>query len=157
MSTPAHILSGAYIGVLVAGIAPTEISYILLACLCAGMLDFDHIYYFVKDRSTYAKKGFIGKMHHARSPIHEIVGLTLCGIFMLFISFFNLKLAFIIGVPITIHITEDIIMGRSFPLSPFNKTVVTLVPQKFTLKVFIDISIIVIFSLLWLQYLSGVK
>jgi hypothetical protein len=94
-------------------------------------------------------------MHHARSFFHELIGFTLIGILMFVVSFIDIKLAFVLGIPAMIHITEDIIMGKSMPLMPFDKTEIQIIPRNMQVKIAVDIAIIIIFSLLWIQYLNA--
>jgi hypothetical protein len=157
MSTPAHIISGAYLGVITAHIAPSETNYILIALVSGGILDLDHVYYFIKDWKYYKENGFIGKMHRARSFFHEMIGFFLIGAVMLLLSYYDTKLSLVIGIPYIIHATEDIIMGKSTPFTPFDKTSIQFVPQNMKLKTIVDISVIIIFSFLWILYLNAAK
>lgn len=154
MSTIAHMLSGAYLGVIAGQVTPSETNYIFTALIAGGIPDLDHIYYIVKDWGYYKKNGFVGNLHKARSIFHELIGFTSAGVVMLALSFFDLKLAFVTGIPIMIHLIEDILMGRSMPFSPVDKTEITIVPQKKSIKIIVDILVIIIFSILWLQYLK---
>lgn len=156
MSTPAHILSGAYLGVIAAQVAPTETAYIAAAAISAGILDIDHIFYLVRDWKFYRAKGFVGTLHNARSFFHELAGLTILGIVMLAISFFNIKLALVIGVPFTLHIAVDMILGKSAPLMPFDKTQIQVTNLSMKAKTIIDVITIITFSLLWIRYLNVV-
>ncbi len=155
MSTPAHMLSGAYLAVVAAHIAPSETGYLLTALASGGILDLDHLYYFARDWKYYRKQGFIGTMHNARSVLHELIGLTLAGAIMLMVSFVNLKLAYVLGIPIMIHIAEDMIMGKSRPFMPVDTTEIQVVPAKMSLKIIVDISCIILFSILWILYLNA--
>lgn len=154
MSTAAHALSGAYLGVVIAHVAPSETAYILTALASGGVLDLDHVYYFIRDWKYYRKNGFVGTMHHARSVLHELIGFTGISAIALLLSFMNLKLALVIGIPVMIHIAEDIIMGKSMPLAPFDNTEIQVIPGNMRLKILIDIVVILIFSFLWIQYLN---
>jgi hypothetical protein len=160
MSTPAHILSGAYIATVAAGVTPNESNHLLMAAVSGGILDLDHIYYFLRDWKYYRKNGFIGTMHKARSPLHELVGFTLAGTVMLILSFIDLKLAFVVGLPAMIHIVEDLLMGKSTPFAPVDMTEMHFLPEKKSTKMFIktavDITVVVAFSILWLMYLNVV-
>jgi hypothetical protein len=155
MSTPAHIISGAYLGVVAAHVAPSETGYIYTALVSAGALDLDHIFYFIRDWKYYKKNGFVGKMHHARSVFHELIGFTLMGAIMFFLSFTNLKLALVLGIPAMIHIAEDIIMGTSMPLAPFDKTEISVMTKDMRIRATIDVLVIIIFAFLWIQYLNA--
>lgn len=155
MSTPAHILSGAYMGVLAAHVVPAESSYLIIAAISSGIFDIDHVYYLIRDWRYYKKNGLLGTLHHARSVFHELLGFTLISFLMFLLSFSNLKLALVIGIPAMIHLIEDMIMGKSFPFAPFEKSEIVLIPQKGKLKVYVDVIVILIFSLLWIRFLNG--
>lgn len=157
MTTVAHIISGSYIGVVVAGVLPTEQSYILMALISGGILDLDHIYSLVKDRKFYKKNGLSGNLHRARSSFHELFGFFIVGLLTYIISFFNLKLALVLGLPFMIHSIEDVLMGRSVPFNPIDKTQIHLLPQKKLIKAFMDMLVIFIFGFLWIRYLNGVN
>lgn len=151
----AHIISGAYIGVVVAGVLPTELNYILMALISGGILDLDHIYSLVKDRKFYKKNGYSGNLHKARSPFHELFGFFIVGLLTFIMSFFNLKLALVLGLPFMVHSVEDVLMGRSMPFNPIDKTEIHLLPQKKFIKALTDISVIFIFGFLWIRFLNG--
>jgi hypothetical protein len=155
MTTIAHIVSGSYIAVRVANVAPSELDYILIALISGGILDLDHLYYYVKDRAYYKKHGYVGHMHKARSPLHELLGFFIIGLGMWVISFFNVTLALVAGLPAMIHQIEDIIMGISMPFSPFDKTEIKLLPQRKNIKIIVDIVVITVFGGLWIQYLNA--
>ncbi len=155
MSTPAHMLSGAYLAVITAHIAPSETGYLITALASGGVLDLDHLYYFLRDWKYYKKNGFIGTMHNARSVLHELIGLSIAGSIMLAVSFINLKLAYVLGIPAMIHIAEDIIMGKSRPFAPVDNTEIQVVPATMRIKIIVDITIIVLFSILWILYLNA--
>lgn len=157
MTTVAHVISGSYIGVVVAGVLPTELNYILIALISGGILDLDHIFYLIKNRDFYKAKGYSGNLHKARSPVHELLGLVLIGLLMFGISFFNLKLALVLGLPFMIHLIEDILMGRSIPFNPVDKTEIFLLPQKQIIKIWVDILTILIFGFLWTRFLNVIN
>lgn len=154
MTTVAHILSGAYIGVIAAHVAPSETGYILVALASGAVLDLDHVYYIVKDWNYFRKNGPFGTLHRARSVFHELIGFTFVSVIMFTCSFVNLKLALVLGVPAMIHIMQDLIMGKSFPLAPFDVTEIHVIRQNLQLKIAVDILICAFFSFLWIRYLN---
>lgn len=154
MTTIAHIISGAYIGVAAAHVAPSEMGYILVALVSGAILDLDHLYYIVKDWKYFKKKGLVGNLHKARSLLHEMVGVLLVSAIMFVCAFINLKLALVIGIPALIHITEDLIVGKSTPLAPFDQSEMQIVRLNMRQKISIDIGIIIFFSILWIRYLN---
>ncbi|MFS8158609.1 MAG: metal-dependent hydrolase [Candidatus Roizmanbacteria bacterium] len=151
MSTPAHVLSAAYIALVVSGVDHTNTQLIILALISAACLDLDHLYFIVKDRGV-AK---IGKLHKARGVVHELLGFAGVGILMLVLGTYNQQISKVVGIAMMVHLAQDVIMGTSIPFNPVDKTEVQLLPQKFKLKLIVDIATIIIFGLLWIKYLSG--
>lgn len=154
MTTIAHIISASYIAVRLAKIVPAETDYITLSLISAGFIDVDHLIYLVKDRKYYKLNGYVGKFHKARSPLHELTGFIFFSLIILSVGFINLKLSLVLGLPAMIHIIEDMLIGRSKPLSPFFNTEFQILPQNISVKFFIDITVIVIFGFLWLKFIG---
>lgn len=157
MTTAAHILSASYITLKVANVTPAETDYIVMALISAGILDLDHLFYVIRYRKYFKANGYIGHLHIARSPIHELFGFFIIGLGMYVVSFFNSNLALILGLPAMIHLIEDMLVGVSIPFNPFDKTEIHLLPQKRSLKTFLDIVTILIFGVLWIKYLNGIN
>ncbi|RJR27094.1 hypothetical protein C4561_02920 [candidate division WWE3 bacterium] len=157
MTTVAHIVSASYITLKVANVAPNELDYIATSLISAGILDLDHLFFLIRDRKIFKKVGFSGHLHKARSPIHELLGFLIIGVVMLAVSFFNPKLALVLGLPAMIHLIEDLLVGISLPFSPVDKTEIQLIPQKKTIKIFLDVTVIIIFAILWIKYLNVVN
>jgi len=114
-------------------------------------LDLDHLYFFLKDKSAMIP----GNMHKARSIFHELIGFIVIGTIMLGLSFFDFKLALLVGIPMMIHLTEDLIMGISIPFNPIDKMEMKLLPQKKKLKIIIDLLVLSISGYLWIIFLNG--
>ena len=155
MTTLSHVISGSYIAIKSANIDVVEIDYIMAAVASSAILDIDHLYYFVKDRKFFSTKGFRGNLHKARSMLHELFGFALIGFLMLIGSFFNQKLAYVIGVSSLVHLAEDFIMGISVPFNPFDKFEMNLITQKAFFKNFVDVAVVIVFSFLWILYLKN--
>lgn len=151
MTTPTHTISAAYIALIVSGVNNAQTSLIIVALLSAAILDLDHLYFILKDPSI-AKRG---KLHKARSILHELFGFVVIGVLMLIIGLFNQQLAIVIGLAMMIHLAEDMVVGISIPFNPIDMTEVKLLPQNVKLKAILDISTIVIFGVLWIKFLSG--
>lgn len=155
MTTIAHVLSASYISLKVANVTPVETDLLAISLLSAGILDLDHLFYIVKDHKFYKKSGYGGNLHKARSFLHELPGLFFSGVIMFVVSFFNTKLALVLGLPFMIHLIEDMLMGISIPFSPIDKTEIHLIKQQRSIKIIVDILVIIIFGFLWIKYLSG--
>ena len=151
MTTPAHVLSAALIALIVSGVDHTQTSMIFVALISAAILDLDHLYFIFKDPSILKR----GKLHRARSIFHELYGFVVIGILMLAIGFYNQQLAKVVGLAMMIHLAEDMIVGISIPFNPVDKTEVRLLPQNNILRIILDVSIIIIFGVLWIKYLNG--
>ncbi len=154
MTTLAHVISGSYIALYTAGISPSETSYVLAAIASPAIIDLDHIFFLIKDKKTYQKEGYLGNLYKARSVFHELVGFATIGAISLGVSFFDTKMAYVIGVSAMIHLAEDVIMGISFPFNPIDKMKISLLPQRREIKILVDIAVILLFGFLWIQYLS---
>jgi len=105
----------------------------------------------LKDKSAMIP----GNMHKARSVLHELIGFIIIGVIMLGLSFFDFKLALLVGMPMMIHLTEDFIMGISIPFNPIDKMEMKLLPQKKKLKIIIDLLVLLISGYLWIIFLNG--
>lgn len=149
------MISSSYLAVVAAGVTPNESNYLILSLISGGILDVDHLWSLVKDRDFYKKNGYSGNLHRARSVFHELIGLFFAGLVMLIVSFFNPKLALVLGLPFMIHLVEDILMGVSAPFIPIDKTKIQLLPQKKTVKIVMDLLVTLIFGILWIKYLNG--
>ena len=155
MTTIAHVLSATYIAAKVANVVPTETDYLVIMVLSSSLIDLDHVYFLIKDHHHYRIEGYAGHLHKARSPLHELIGFWSIGVVMLGVALFDSKLALVVGLPAMIHLIEDMIMGVSVPFTPIDKTEVQMLPQKKSLKIALDLIVIVVFGLLWIQYLNA--
>ncbi|MBI3384829.1 metal-dependent hydrolase [Candidatus Gottesmanbacteria bacterium] len=156
MTILSHILSGSLIALTSAKIAPTETGFVAIALISSAVLDLDHLYYLVRDRKFYQENGFRGKLHKARSPFHELLGVLLVGMLSFFLYFFNPKAAYLIFVAFLIHLTEDILVGKSLPFNPVSKAEINLLPQKMSLKIKLEAITLLLFIFLWTRYLQGI-
>jgi len=154
MTTFSHVISGSYIAIKTANIDIVEVDYIFAAVASSAVLDVDHLYYFIKDRKFFYIHGLRKNLHKARSFLHELMGFSLIGILMLLVGFYNQKMAYVIGVSSFVHLAEDFIMGISVPFNPFDKFEMNLIAQKKIFKRWVDVFVIVIFSLLWINLLQ---
>jgi hypothetical protein len=156
MTTIAHMVSASYIAVRVANVAPTELDYIVLSLVSAGVVDLDHIYLIIRDRKFYRKEGYSKHLHKARSSFHELFGFFMLGLLMLVVSFFDQKLALVLGLPAMLHLIQDMLAGISIPFGPIDKTEISLVRQNIKIKVILDVTVLFIFGILWIKYLNAV-
>lgn len=154
MLTPSHMISASVLSLIAAKVAPTETGYILASLAFSGMLDLDHVYYLIRDRKMYQKKGLVGQLHHARSPLHELPGLILWGVIALVVRSFDQTLASIFFLSILIHLCEDFLAGIAFPFSPFDKTEMALFKHTKMDKVIINTLVIIVSGVLWVLYLQ---
>src|SRR5690242_20201543 len=155
MTTAAHIISASYIALRVAGVTPKETDLIFVSLFSAGFLDLDHLYFIIKDRAYYKIHGYRGHLYKARSILHEMAGFIMVGICPLVLSFWNIKIAIVATLPVMIHQIEDIIMGISVPFNPIDKTEIHLLNQNMKIKTIIDILVVIVFGILWIQYLNA--
>ncbi len=155
MITPAHMISASVLSLIAAHVAPTETQYIIWALIFSGMLDLDHLYYLIRDRKKFAKTGYVGHLHHARSPLHELPGIILWGIIALILRFFDQTLATIFFLSILIHLCEDFFAGIAFPFNPFDKTEMALFKHSKIDKIIINSVVIIISGVIWVLYLQG--
>lgn len=155
MITPAHMLSASVLALVAAHVPPNETGYIIWALIFSGMLDLDHLFYLVRDRKSYARTGYVGHLHHARSPLHELPGIILWGVVALLIRLFDPTLATIFFLSILIHLCEDFFAGIAFPFNPFDKTEMALFEHTKKGKIIINSAVIIISGVLWVLYLQG--
>ncbi|MBI5448800.1 metal-dependent hydrolase [Candidatus Gottesmanbacteria bacterium] len=153
MTTVAHALSASYLALAAGGVSSTQTPFIVAALISASIPDLDHLYFILKDRSI-AKRG---RMHKARSMLHELIGFFVVGILTLIIGLFNQQAAIVIGLALMIHLAEDMLVGISLPFAPVDKTEVALLPQNFMFKVLLDAITVIIFGGLWIIYLNAPK
>jgi hypothetical protein len=142
------------IAVTAARVAPHETGYILAAVVAASALDLDHLVYVIRDRAQYARTGYVGHLHNARSLFHEFFGVALAGVAATIFFLIDPKLARVIFVALTIHIVQDWLIGRSFPLNPVDRTEVRFFTLSFRLKIWVDLLTILVFGGLWILYLN---
>ena len=151
MTILSHTLSASYIAVVSSGANSAQTGLIAAAVISGAVVDLDHLYYFWKDRSLMKR----GNLHNARSMFHELIGFAVAGSSMLLLSFINQQLAYVIGVSMMVHLVEDVLVGKTIPFSPIDKTEFNLLPQSFKLKVVLDILVSCIFGVLWIKFLNG--
>jgi len=154
-STIAHATSASWIAVTVAGVQPHETSYILAAWLSASILDLDHLIHVIRDRKMYQRLGDKGNLHRVGSPLHELFGLLVVGALSGFLFFADQKLACIVFIACAVHIAQDLVIGKSKPLSPIDNAEVQLFSPPPKQKVVIDAVIAISFGALWILYLAG--
>ena len=155
MLTPTHAISASILALIATHVAPTETGYILSALVFASFLDLDHVYYLIRDRKMYKEKGFVGQLHHARSPLHELPGVIIWGVIALIIRTFDQTLASIFFLSVLIHLCEDFFAGIAFPFNPFDKTEMALFKHTKMDKVIINSLVIIVSGVLWVLYLQG--
>jgi len=63
MTTPAHVLSAAYLALVATGVEPSQTATVLSVVAGTAILDLDHLYFVVRDRSVARP----GQLHRARS------------------------------------------------------------------------------------------
>jgi hypothetical protein len=155
MSPFAHALSASWIALTVAHVAPTETPYIVAALAAATVLDLDHVILLIRDQARFRRHGYQGNLHHARSVLHELLGLCLAGALAAGLYAFNPKLALVIFIAFAIHLAQDWLVGKSFPLSPIDKTEIRFFAPTIAHKVILDVAVVVAFGGLWIPYLLG--
>ena len=154
-STIAHAASASLVALTAAQVRPDQTALVLTALVSASVLDLDHLVYIFRDRAMYRRLGYRGNLHHARSLFHELPGLLTVGVVSGFVFLANPKLARVIFIAFTIHLVEDWFLGKSAPFKPVDHTMMRVFPLKQWHKVAIDILIIVVSSVLWIQYLNA--
>jgi hypothetical protein len=154
-STIAHVTSASFVAVTFANVQPDETPYIIAALVSAGIVDFDHLFYLVKDRSTFQQYGLRGRLHYARSVFHELLGLLLAGVLAALVFWVNRRLASVFFIAFAVHLAEDWMLGKARPLAPVDMTETQLFAMTFNQKVWVDVAIVAMFGVLWILYLFG--
>ncbi len=154
-STVAHAASASWVAVTFAHISPHETSYILATLISASILDLDHLFYLIRDRAMYRKRGYRGNLHNARSVFHELLGLLIGGAVSALLFLADRRLAQVVFVAFAIHIVQDWIVGKSRPLAPMDNTEVQFFSLTFKQKIWVDIIILILFGVLWIAYLAA--
>jgi hypothetical protein len=154
-STLAHAASASIVAVTFAHVNTRETAYILAALFSASVLDLDHVIYMIKDRHFYQRFGFRGNLHHARSAVHEMLGLLITGAASGILFLVDQKLARVVFIAVTIHLVEDWMFGISRPFMPVDNTTVHFFSLTFRHKVIIDMIILMMSGALWILYLAG--
>lgn len=155
MTTAAHIISASFVATTVAHVAPTETSYMIASAAAAGLIDLDHLILIYLHRSEFKRTGYKGQLHKARSIFHELAGYLAVALTTLVINIYNSKMALVIFLSFAIHLVEDMIIGKSYPFNPIDKTEIRLFDLSLKKKAIIDISTIILFSFLWITFLRG--
>jgi hypothetical protein len=154
-STLAHTASASLIALTFARVTPDETGYVAAALVSASVLDLDHLFYVIRDRELYRRVGFRGRLHQARSPFHELLGLVIVGVLAAGLFWVNATLARLVLVAFTVHLVQDWAMGKASPLAPVDPTITQFFALSFRQKVLADLAILVVFGGLWVLYLSG--
>jgi hypothetical protein len=154
MSPIAHGLSASLVAVTFARVSPTETPYIAVALISATVIDLDHLVYVIRDRAMYRRVGYAGQLHHARSPLHELVGLLIFGVLCALFFFVDPKLVRVIFIACTVHLAQDWVLGESHPLAPFDNTSIQFFALTLKQKVLIDVIVVLLSSVLWMIYLA---
>jgi len=154
-STVAHAISASFVAVTFANVNPNETSYVLAAIASASILDLDHLFYIIRDREVYRQLGYQGNLHNSRSVFHELLGLLIVGVVSALLFFVDEKLARVIFIAFTLHLVQDWLVGKSFPFTPVDNTVMQFFSLTMKQKVFIDVVIVMMFGGLWIAYLAG--
>ena len=158
MTIFSHVISASFIAyTAVNPDVSTGVDSTLLAAaiVTPAALDLDHIVYLVKDLKFYLRNYNRKVYHHARSPLHELFGALTVGIIAFVIAFFNIALAKVIGISLLVHIIEDMLVGKAFPMKPFDKSLISVFSFKTGIKFLLDFLTITIFAILWINYLRG--
>ena len=155
MSPFAHGLSASLVAVTFAQVAPEETHYIAAAVIAATVVDLDHLVHLVRNHVDCRNYPLAGRWHDARSPLHELLGLMLAGVLCAFVFAADPKLAQVMFVAFTVHLSQDWLLGKSYPLTPFSKTCITFFELTFRQKVIVDITVILISGALWTRYLNA--
>ena len=154
-STIAHAVSASLIALTAAHIAPDETPYLLAAVTAASLPDLDHPIIVIKHQTLYRRIGYNGNLHWARSVYHELFGLLVFGALCLPLLLVDQNLARVMFVAFAIHLAQDWVMGKSYPLAPIDRTEVQFYSLTFKQKVLADAILIMVFGVAWLLYLSG--
>jgi hypothetical protein len=154
-STLAHAASASLIALTFAHAKPNETSYILAALVSASILDLDHLVYVIKDRAMYRRLGYQDHLHNARSAFHELCGLLMVGVLSGLLFWADPKLAHIVFIAFAIHVVQDWVMGKSYPLAPVDTTETQFFALASKQKMLVDMAIVTTFGILWILYLVG--
>ena len=154
MSPIAHALSASLIAVTFAQVSPRETPYLAAALISATAVDLDHLAYLIRDRALYRRVGYAGQLHHARSPAHELAGLLVVGAVSAFVFAIDPKLAQVIFIAFAVHLTQDWVLGKSHPLTPFDNTRIEFFALTVRQKILIDVIVVLLSSVLWTIYLA---
>jgi hypothetical protein len=127
-STLAHAASASLVAITFAHIRPTETSYILAAVVSASILDLDHLFYAIRDRDMYRALGYRGNLHRARSIFHELFGLLTAGVLAGLLFLVDQRLARVVLIAITVHLTQDWLLGQSSPFAPVDNSITLPIP-----------------------------
>ena len=138
-----------------AHVQPGETDYILAAVIAASVLDVDHIFFIIRDRAMYQRLGYRGQLHRARSVFHELFGLLAVGALSTLLFFVDPTLARVVFIAFAVHVTQDWVLGKSYPLAPVDNTEMQFFSLSFKHKVLIDIITLTVFAGLWTLYLAG--
>ena len=154
-STIAHGTSASWLAITFAHIQPEDTSYLAAAVISATIVDLDHLSYIVKDRESYKRTGFAGHLHNARSPLHELFGLLVVGVLAALLFTADRKLAQIVFLGFSLHLVQDWLIGKSYPLAPVDRTEVVFFLPSLGQKIVLDIVLVIVFGALWILYLRG--
>jgi membrane-bound metal-dependent hydrolase YbcI (DUF457 family) len=154
-SVIAHAASASIIALSAAQVQPDETALVAAALITACIPDLDHLVYIIRDRAMYAKIGYRGNLHNARSLFHELPGLLMVGVLASLVFLASPRLAYVIFIAFTIHLVEDWLLGTSTPFNPVDHTLMRVFPLKYWHKVVIDILIVVVSGGLWILYLGA--
>lgn len=156
-STIAHAVSASWVAVTFAHVQPSETLYLAAALASATALDADHVIYLIRDRARYRRLGYRGRLHQARSVLHELAGLLLMGAVSGILFLTDPKLGRVVFVAFAVHIVQDWLIGKSYPLAPVDFTPVQFFALTFRQKVIVDALLLIVFGGLWISYLAGVR
>ena len=154
-STLAHATSASLIALTAAHVQPHETGYILAAVVSASILDLDHVVLVIRDRAIYRQLGYRGQLHRARSAFHELFGLLLAGVLSALVFLVDPKLGLVVFIAFAVHVVQDWVLGKSYPLAPVEDTEVQFFSLTFGQKVLVDVVLLILFGGLWTLYLLG--
>lgn len=155
MTTVAHALSAALIAVTAMKVPPTETRYLVAALVAGAIADADHVYPVLRDWRFYRQNGFRGNLHGARTPVHELAGLTAAGILACLLWFADPMMAGVVFTAFAVHLAQDFVTGHSLPMNPADMTVVRMFDLSFKQKVAVDAAVILASIALWIPYLRA--
>lgn len=155
MTVFAHTISASVLTLMIAGVHPSETNYILTSLVVPASLDLDHLILLFARRKEFKKNGVVGNLHKARSFMHEMLGVLIMAIAAVMIMVFDRKASTVIFFSYLIHVIEDMIMGISIPFYPVSMRECFLFKFSLKQKALVDICVIIISILLWVNYLKG--